>query len=343
MLIPTYGYANARVKARKTKLLTKEKLKQLTALKSLPEVIELLEETPYKQFFIDASTKYANGLELVNQALNASLVADLQKVFQIWPTDLKSKELRKLLLEEWTIQNAKVAIASAATNLQLNKTDLLGISTLQKDLVEKLLTSQSMEKTLAALSDSRFGISKIIHKLKRENPSDFRTYFKAFDNYYLQRLFENATTQKDHHVSKLLLAKAKTTLVLSILRLKANEYKNNEIENAINLPKRYLNSLKAIIDEENFEKAVEKTFKAFHVKKEVTEEYEKTKSLAFLEAAIEKTAVEKDLKTARVAVFSPAVILGYIYAKQAEIATIKAICYSTQAGISSDVRRFINI
>lgn len=341
-LIPVYGYANARVKARKSKLLSKDKVKQISSLNSLTEIIAILEETAYKPFFVEASTKYT-GVELVNKALNASLVEDLRKVFHIWPNDKQSLELRKLLIEEWTIQNAKIAIASMATGVKLQDEDLIAISDHQKDLVQKLLDSDSMEKTLNALTDTRFGISILIRDLKKKNPEDFRVYFKAFDDYYLKRLFETAKTQPDHYAASILWSKAKATLAITILRLKSMGFKPSEIEDAITLPKGHLSALKGIVGEEDFEKCVEKAFKTFHVKKETIDEYDKNKSLAYLEAAIEKTSIERTLKTAKVAVFSPAVIMGYIYAKQAEIATIKAICYSTHAGITAEVRKFVNI
>ncbi len=341
-LIPVYGYANARVKARKSKLLSKDKVKQISSLNNLTEIIAILEETAYKPFFVEASTKYS-GIELVNKALTASFVEDLRKVFQIWPTDKTSLELRKLLLEEWTIQNAKIAIASMTTQIKLEQNDLIAISDHQKDLVEKLLAADSMDKTLTALSDSRFGISVLIHDLKKKNTEDFRTYFKAFDDYYLNRLFETASKEPDGYAASILWSKAKSQLAITVLRLKAMGFKPNEIEKTITLPQGHLKAIKNIIDEENFEKAVEKTFKMFKVKKETIDEYDKTKSLAYLEAAIEKTSIERTLKTAKVAVFSPAVIMGYIYAKQAEIATVKAICYSTQAGITNEVRKFVNI
>ncbi|MBI5635569.1 V-type ATPase subunit, partial [Candidatus Micrarchaeota archaeon] len=59
MVDSSFGYANARIKAMKAKLFDVDKMRELSAVKTLPEVIELLEESVYKKEFVDASVKHS--------------------------------------------------------------------------------------------------------------------------------------------------------------------------------------------------------------------------------------------------------------------------------------------
>ena len=68
----SYCYANARVKGMKSKLFSESKLRELLDVKSIAELVELLEESgSYREAFVSASTKYT-GMELIARALKDS-------------------------------------------------------------------------------------------------------------------------------------------------------------------------------------------------------------------------------------------------------------------------------
>ena len=92
-----YGYSNARVKAMRTHLLTRAQLDEMSRVKSVPEIIEILERTHFKQDLVALSLKFS-GVDLVRVALGKNAARTYCKLIRITPESGKGTVLAFLRL-----------------------------------------------------------------------------------------------------------------------------------------------------------------------------------------------------------------------------------------------------
>ena len=116
----------------KSKLLGESQVNELLSVKSIEEVTELLEESPYREDLVELSTKYG-GVELVNKAVDQNFIRTMQKIARFLPHS-NGSHLFNLILEEWTMQNLKAIIASKATGIPLNESSLVILNEEQRHI-----------------------------------------------------------------------------------------------------------------------------------------------------------------------------------------------------------------
>ncbi len=341
-LYPKYGYANARTKAMKSKLLDQNKINQLLAVKSIEEVVELLEESPYAGEVVELSTKYSD-VELVNRATDANFSNTMKKLSRFIPNG--SSELFELVLEEWTIQNLKALIASKATGISATK---LTTFTPEQQTIAIIASDASLDlkKTVKKLSFMGQGFSKVFRKIDREyagkEMQDFRFMFKELDDYYYSKLGKAVENERDPAVKTLLRAKIDFINSMTVARLKLAGVGNEEIkDNIVKSSGRNKRESMKLIEKETPLEVVEEITKIHKLSEEIIMYFKNRNSLVKLEVELERKLMQKALIISKVSVLSFAVILAYIYLKQQEIAFIKAIAYSTQAGVSQELKELV--
>jgi len=103
-----YEYANARIRAMKSRLLDRRELEELAGKLDIESVINQLEETPYREEIEDASVKYT-GIACVEYALRRSL----SNTFRLILSSVKGEDaqtLMQIFLNRWDIQNIKTIL-----------------------------------------------------------------------------------------------------------------------------------------------------------------------------------------------------------------------------------------
>jgi len=96
-----------------------------------------------------------------------------------------------------------------------------------------------------------------------------------------------------------------------------------------------------LIQKENIDEVVNEIVRTHKLSQEIAEEFKVTRSLVKLEVALQRKIVQQALKVSKVSTLSFAVILAFIYLKQGETSFIKAIAYSTQAGIREEIKNLV--
>src|SRR5665647_1894847 len=103
-----YEYANARIRAMKSRLLDRKELEELAGKLDIESVINQLEETPYREDIEDASVKYS-GIACVEDALRRNL----SNTFRLILSFVKGEDaqtLMQIFLNRWDIQNIKTIL-----------------------------------------------------------------------------------------------------------------------------------------------------------------------------------------------------------------------------------------
>ena len=102
-----YGYANARVRAMKANLLSREQMEKILAVDGISSIIGLLEMTNYKQDLVSLSVKYSDE-ELVERAVGKNFARDARKILRIAPNG--AKEIIWAMLQKYDLVNIKTIL-----------------------------------------------------------------------------------------------------------------------------------------------------------------------------------------------------------------------------------------
>ncbi len=346
LLFPKYGYANARTKAMKSKLMGENRIKGLLAVKSIEEVIELMEESEYKEEVVELSTKY-HDVALVNKAVDLNFVKTMKKLYSFLPKN-EASELLNLVMEEWTMDNIKAIIASKATGLPVTQEHLMVSNEEQARLAEIAMdNSLDLRSTVHKLANPTFEFSPVFQKIERDyfdkgKLDDFRALFKEIDQYYYNKLGKAADREKNYATKALLLARIDFINSMIVARLKLAGVSKEEIhENIIHRPVRNKRQMNRLIEKETILEVVEEIVNTHKLNPEIVDHFRQTNSLVKLELELERKLIQKALVISKVSVLSFAVMLAYIYLKRQEVAFIKAIAYSTQSGIREEVKELV--
>ncbi len=345
-LYPKFGYINARTKGMKAKLLSEDKLNQLLAVKSLDEVIAILEETQYKEKMVEFSTRYS-GIELVNRAVNADFVSAIRKIAKFLPQNEKTGELYALALQEWLMEDYKILIASKATGATVDPSQFTFLAQEQPTLFDAVKSSDvDLEKTVKKLA-AYGGIQNQVFRqiastyFRGKKLEDYRQLFKELDDYYYNKLGKLASTQSDTAISQLLKAKIDFLNLMMALRLKLSGADNKEIEKNAVGGKKGERTVRKLLNSEKIEEMVEEVVKIYKLGPQIAGEFNKSHSLVQLEIALERRLMERAMRTAAVSALSFAVVLGYIYLKRQETIVLKSIAYSTIEGVRDEMKKIL--
>ena len=108
-----YGYSNARVKAMKSKLVGKGVLNEILKTESIPTILARLLQTDYKGY-IEEMGDVSQRAELVDLALNKSLVVNIEKLVSIAPK--RDVKIMERIVGVWDMYDIKLILYAKAAN-----------------------------------------------------------------------------------------------------------------------------------------------------------------------------------------------------------------------------------
>ena len=333
----SYAYANARIKAMRSKLFNRDGMRELIDVKTIAEFIELLEESPYKQSFVAASTRFS-GNELIKKALDDDLAAAFRKVAHIVPP--KARPLVSRLLQNWEVNNIKKIIALKALGRSVSKQDLL--LTNGSSLLAKLLDQKDLPSVLKTLSSSEYGaaLQKPLAHFHRDG--DYRVLLTALDEYYYQQLSLLLKEEKDAMVKKFMEKKISVTNAVTALRLRKSGVSASKTrEFLIDAPNQKFCG--QMVGAKSLKEAI--GIASAHLKEpisdSVAEKAAATGELSPIEEAFERQLLVQARKTLSRSVLSPGVVVGYLYLKQEEVHALRMISYASQFEVKQDIKEMV--
>ena len=104
-----YGYSNARIRARKAKILQYEFFEDLSNQETITGITGMLERTYYKELIVELSARYT-GSELLEQAAGMHYAGTVSRVHHFVP-DI-AKPAIDALMEKWDFSNLKAIITA---------------------------------------------------------------------------------------------------------------------------------------------------------------------------------------------------------------------------------------
>ncbi len=329
-----FEYTTTRVKGMKAKLLSESRMRQLLEVKSISEMIELLEETEYKEDFVSQSTKY-KGIELVTRALHENFKHSMKKLVKINPD--KGKQALKALFQEYEVQNISTVISAKATELPITETDLMIVGREEEKLIAKLMEAKNVPDLLKHLRKTEFSAAMKKAGKEYDKTQDFRALTRALHAYYFEKLHKLPRSE-ENLLWKLIESRNRIRNLMILLRVKRANASANAMQYLAEKGDRFLKELSKMNE---FNKMLERVAQKYPYTAEAVEICLKKNELIPLEIALEREFINNTLKLVRFAVLDFAAILGYFYLKELEVAAIRKIAYAKQYGFTDELKGMI--
>jgi len=327
------AYSNTRVKAMKSKLLSSEQVRELFEVKTLPEVIALLEETCYKNSFVTASTKYS-GMELVKRALDAEVAATLGKIASMAPK--KAAKAVNVVIREWEAHNASKVVTALALGKPVGAEDLVVIGK-TPDFMEKMIKATTMKQAVNALALEP-SYTPFIRKAQTQysKEKDYRVFIEAIYLAWLTAVAEEAEKEKDLKTRALLADYVTRINLITVLRLKASGVPNKVIPKFLAPSENSL--VKELLEEEDFDKTVDLISSKYKLGETAVKALKEHRLAAPAEIELQKRHHAMLRKTLSRSVLSSAPLLAMMMLKHEETHTLRKIAYATAFQTKEELR-----
>ncbi|MEM3180869.1 MAG: V-type ATPase subunit [Candidatus Micrarchaeaceae archaeon] len=332
-----YGYANARVKAMESMLLSNDLIQKMRSARSVDELVPMLYDTAYKRNLIEFGGLNIKS-SLLDFAINKNLSESVEKLVRITPN--RYRKLMQALVSKWDFANAKLAIEAKARGIAYDKisdyvTDRGPFNAIViKEALGKKDISELLEfLAIRAPSSYKEVIAKAAQAYeKNKNP------FAAIDaidlnSYALVGAVARALFADDTKAARIVKISIDIQNMITLIRAKANNATFESVEQR--LLKSGSISIAELADTYAKANTVDEFVGAVKQKGFANglDAYNKTGSLTQLEIGMRKQLLEKS-RGMLAEVLSFAAILAYAYVKELEAINLRVIIKSKQYMLS---------
>jgi len=323
-----FAYPTARVRARMGRLFTDRQLTEIMETENLKEFKNYLRGFPDYAKYID---EYP-----IEKALESQLAEIYQLITEIAPKRIK--RVFEAQSKKWDIRNIKSLLTAKDTGLSPEETmDLIIPFGELKGKLKKLTDLKTVEDIVTALEDTEYG-----PMLEEALPNYQKTrlllpFEAALDKYYMETLLgileeisipkEDAEILRTYYGTQVDAANIKIILRAKADNLKYDDIKPYIIPEGYQLPEWKLQDLIEAEDIKGIINELEGTDYG-PVLTEALPEYEKTRSLATFEKALEKYINETARTFALKRPLGVGPMITFLSRKEAEIKNLKVIARS---------------
>lgn len=332
MISVEYDYANARIRAMKSRLLERKELEELAAKLDIDSVINQLQETPYREDIDDASVRHS-GIACVEYALRRNL----GKTFRLILSFVKGEDaqiLMRIFLNKWDIQNIKTILRgkniSAAANEILESLSPAGA--LDDATLVELVKQPDVKAVIDLLATWGIEYSRPLtqHFAEYSEKKDLVVLEYALDKFYYENALEVVAgdSYDEEIIRGMLTTEIDVINIRSILRIIRDKVEPEDahyyfIRGGKELDTDKLLSLSTTRTIDGVVKQLTGTSYDFLAK--VPDEYIKLEKISAFEKELDTFLLQKALSLFTADPLSIALAIGYLWAKFNEIANIRII------------------
>src|SRR3989344_8359927 len=227
-----YAYTYVRTVVMRTLLFRRDDYQKMLKM-SFSEIAKFLQDSNYRKEINELATKYS-GADLIELALNRNLADSLQKLLRI-----SSPEIGMLVAEyvkRKDIEDIKTILRGkfTGTDEKTLAASIIGAGNLERGFLLSLLKKESAEEVLKAMKMSNLPEFKIALKDFREK-NNLAGIENALDKNYYSNLirFSRALPKQGDLFRQFLRKEVDVLNILTLIRLKRNNFKKDEIKNFI--------------------------------------------------------------------------------------------------------------
>ncbi|AEC51750.1 V-type ATP synthase subunit C [Pyrococcus sp. NA2] len=315
-----YSYPNARIRAMEARLLTDQRLSELSESGTLQNFVVNLEDTDYGERLSSLSSY---NLEEVERALELSLSDLLELMVKIMPKRIRG--LFEIMLEEWDVRNIINVVKAKFSNLPPQDFIIPTGKLLPK--VRAMAESKAMEEMLVILEGTEY--EEPLRKLLLRE-IDLQAFEVELYKIYYSRLLKYVKSRKGE---ERIISQEFVNMLIDykninvILRAKLSSLSPEEIRNLI-IPGGSLSrsTIEAMINSEDVMMALGELEGSRYgeVLKDVREAIEEGK-IEKVEEALKKYMIKRMKELSQFYPLSVAVALAYLLEREEEVRKLKAI------------------
>ncbi len=337
-----YAYATARIKSKKSLLLTNDNYPKLLMM-DLNEIGRFMGETQYKTEMAELASKYS-GVDLIELGTSRNLAHTYRSIIGFCSGDLK--EIVAGYLRRWDMWNIKTILRGKYSNATVEE--------IQEDLVPAGTLSEEDLNALLAIDSMSEIIETSARKLSIQVPADITLSLErdgnlaAVEDYldfvYYQRLLASIDPNKKSDSQFLSFVKREIDIVnlRTLLKLKMDNMPGDKIKvyfieggsNELSITE--LNRLAAI---ETFDNLVDELSKySFYDEiKNSLEKAKTTRSLNPVMVKLDKYLAKEAERFSHLYPLSVLPILDYIIRKKIEVDNIRIIARGKASGMDNEI------
>jgi V/A-type H+-transporting ATPase subunit C len=181
-----FDYGNARLKAMKSRLLTRRKMEALVEAKSLQGLIAALTKTAYQKS-VESSLARESGMNCISEALHKDLVHTFAKVrnFYIDP----ERKLVTIFLRKYDVHNVKAVFRGLTKHASYNEIFIatLPVGELTEAMLVELCRVPGLRPAMDLLITMGHSLAQPLLNLRTEHPGAGLPHIElALDQWYYQ-------------------------------------------------------------------------------------------------------------------------------------------------------------
>lgn len=335
-----YGYSNTRVKAMKSRLVGRSILNEILKTESIPTILARLLQTDYKDY-IEEFGDISQRAELVDLALNKSLVVNIEKLVRIAPG--KDRGIMGRLVGIWDIYNIKLILYAKSVNKDFNYLSRYLIKTRNFDeaFIKEALAEQDFYATatkLMRVRGYRNEISAAMDAYRRTG--NITEVNAAIDRVFFAGLGDAISTLRKiaPSAAKLVRLDIEMRNVLTLLRAKKMNVKPADIaglmiSNGITPPAQLIK----IYESSNDLRELTSNVKSFDLKQAMDRyQAERSKQLLLFEISMRNSMFKKAISLLRSTVLNFGVLISYFYLKEIEVFTLRIYIMGRMHGLTNE-------
>jgi|GEM_PF-2308886 len=334
-----FAYPNARVMARRGRLLDKKQIIEIIDAKKLEDMYNLVSDVPEYKKYLD---KFP-----FEKAIDMDLAETHQTLARI--SAKKFREFFEIILSKWDIQNIKTLLAAKemAVDTEEIKDKLIPFGKLPEDIFLRLLDAENIDEIETALKPTIYyePINEAMSLYKERKT--LLPLEASLDKYYYERWLETVSEISNKDDGKVLNNLIKTKIDLLnlkiILRARSDGLEFKDIKEYIfasgnQLYEWKLNELMATEKIVDFIEGLDGT-DYYDVLKETLPEYDKTGSISALESALDEYSMELGVILAKIRPTTIGPMIRFLSQKEIENKNLKLIYQAKLEGFSPKVIR----
>ena len=336
-----FSYSNARVMARRGRLLDKKQIIEIVDAKKLEDMYNLVSDVPEYKKYLD---KFP-----FEKAMDMDLAETHQTLAKISAKNFR--EFYEVILTKWDIQNIKTLIAAKemAIDTEEIKEKIIPFGKLPEDILVRLIDAENIDEIATALKPTVY-YEPVIEAISLYKEKKTLLPLEAsLDKYYYEKWLDTVS-EISNDDGKVLNTLIKTKIDLLnlkiILRARSDGLEFKDIKEYIfaggdQLYEWKLNELMSIEKILDFVDGLEGT-DYVDILKEVLPEYDKTGSVSVLESALDKYSMELGVKLAKKRPSTVGPMIGFLSQKEMETKNLKLIYQAKLEGFPpEEIRKML--
>jgi V/A-type H+-transporting ATPase subunit C len=215
-----YDYGNARLRAMKSRLLSRRELEALAGVGSLRGLIAALTKTTYRKP-VEAAMVHASGIDCIAEALRQDLIDTFGRIREFYIGH--ERDLVDIVLRIYDVHNLKTILRGLSQNAPSGEiiTSLLPVGELSYSTLAELTRAPNPRAAIDLLASMRLPIAQPLLKLRAERPgADTPETELALEHWYFQRARQHLQRSPlgAGHLIAFLELEADLTNLLTVLR-----------------------------------------------------------------------------------------------------------------------------